>query len=114
MGAQRSTSPYAPLVTSAMWQRAKQINRALDEGRRLKKDEIPTLTPRQALFWGLMALAVPAALVLSLDELGVPGPVLHVLSGLSGVGTLYGLTWIDRRSARRGRLAAAELSRPSR
>jgi hypothetical protein len=82
--------PYDPLV----------INRALVDGFRLRKDEIPALSPRQALFWGVVGIAAFVAVIASLDELGVDSEIPGFVAGL---GILYGLTWIDRRSARRGR-----------
>jgi hypothetical protein len=92
--------PYDPLVISAIWQGAKRINRALVDGFRLRKDEIPALSPRQALFWGVVGIAAFVAVIASLDELGVDSEIPGFVAGL---GILYGLTWIDRRSARRGR-----------
>jgi hypothetical protein len=52
------------------------------------------------LFWGVVGIAAFVAVIASLDELGVDSEIPGFVAGL---GILYGLTWIDRRSARRGR-----------
>lgn len=88
---------------SRMWGVLRRLNRALDRGRRLDPDEVPTLTPSQALMWGLSVFVGGLALLFLLDSLVVAiGLSDGWLFPAGGFGLLYALTWVDRRSARRG------------